>query len=65
VARNRIKRIVRESFRQRQDRLSGLDLVVLNHPAAGSASNAQMTDSLERHWARCAMATTSGSESNG
>ncbi len=29
VARNRLKRIVRESFRQQQDSLQGLDVVVI------------------------------------
>lgn len=51
--RNRIKRIIRESFRQQQASLAGLDIVVINQPAADSASNRQMFRSLESHWHRC------------
>jgi ribonuclease P protein component len=65
VARNRIKRIIRESFRQQNDRLSGLDLVVINGPATGSASNVEIAASLERHWQRCAAATTRELQANG
>ena len=53
VARNRIKRIIRESFRQNRTLLSGFDLVVINQPAAASADNRAMNESLERHWRRC------------
>ena len=53
TARNRIKRIIRESFRQQQDMLTGLDIVVINRPAATEASNREMFDSLEQHWQRC------------
>ena len=51
--RNRIRRIIRESFRQQQASLAGLDIVVINQPAAGSASNRQMFRSLDSHWRRC------------
>jgi ribonuclease P protein component len=53
TARNRIKRIIRESFRQHQALLSGLDIVVMNQPSAVSASNKELFDSLEGHWQRC------------
>jgi ribonuclease P protein component len=51
--RNRIKRIVRESFRHHQAALAGLDLVVLNQPATRNGNNRQLFDSLERHWQQC------------
>ena len=51
--RNRIKRIVRESFRQHQAELAGLDIVVINQPAAKGAANRQLFDSLSTHWQRC------------
>jgi ribonuclease P protein component len=51
--RNRIKRIIRESFRQHQAALAGLDIVVINQPAARTASNRQIFDSLEVHWRQC------------
>jgi ribonuclease P protein component len=52
-ARNRIKRITRESFRQHQDDLAGLDVVVMNSPATKLAGNRQLFDSLAGHWERC------------
>jgi ribonuclease P protein component len=51
--RNRIKRIIRESFRHHGARLAGLDVVVLNQPAATEAPNPALFESLERHWQRC------------
>jgi ribonuclease P protein component len=56
TARNRIKRVIRESFRQQQALLSGLDVVVINQSRAARASNEEMFDSLERHWQRCSRA---------
>jgi ribonuclease P protein component len=57
VARNRIKRQVRESFRAAQQGLGGLDLVILAQPPARDATNPELRSSLERHWqhvtARC------------
>jgi len=53
VGRNRLKRIVRESFRQQQMQMPGLDVVVLNQPAAGRASNQELFSSLEGHWRTC------------
>ena len=65
ASRNRIKRIVRESFRQQQELLSGLDIVVINQPGAGLASNTQLVDSLEQHWLRCSKANSQGPKKNG
>jgi ribonuclease P protein component len=53
TARNRIKRVIRESFRHNQEMLAGLDIVVINQPAASLAANSAMQESLERHWQRC------------
>jgi ribonuclease P protein component len=53
TGRNRIKRVVRESFRQHQATLAGLDVVVINEPAARAAGNQQLFDSLSTHWSRC------------
>ncbi|MEW5754858.1 MAG: ribonuclease P protein component [Pseudomonadota bacterium] len=52
VARNRIKRIVRESFRQHQQILAGLDIVVLSRGGAGERENPALFASLEHHWSR-------------
>jgi len=51
--RNRIKRVVRESFRLNQRQLEGLDIVVINQPATAGASNAELFASLSRHWLNC------------
>ena len=65
TARNRIKRIIRESFRQHQDQLSGLDIVVINQAGASQASNPQLFDSLDRHWQRCTRTKSEGPKTNG
>jgi ribonuclease P protein component len=48
VARNRIRRLVREAFRHRQQDLPALDLVVAARPRARTASNADLRADLER-----------------
>jgi len=52
-ARNRIKRVIRETFRHHQHELCGLDVVVINQPAATMAKNSEMQASLEQHFERC------------
>ncbi|MBL8260074.1 MAG: ribonuclease P protein component [Candidatus Competibacteraceae bacterium] len=54
AARNRLKRLARESFRQRQRQLGGLDCVVMARPSASEQANAVLFASLERHWRRFA-----------
>ena len=53
TARNRVKRVVRESFRGQQESLKDLDVVVINQPAAATATNRQLFASLDGHWRRC------------
>lgn len=50
VNRNRIKRIVRESFRLHQDRLPALDVVVNARSAARDADKKLLADKLTRCW---------------
>lgn len=52
VDRNRIKRIVRESFRLNQHRLGMLDIVVLARNSTKERTNQQLFASLEKHWNR-------------
>jgi ribonuclease P protein component len=50
TARNRLKRIARESFRQHLEILAGLDVVVLAQSGTADASNQALFDSLLKHW---------------
>ena len=50
VDRNRIKRLARESFRHETPADPPADYVVMCRPAARSAENAILLDSLSRHW---------------
>lgn len=50
VARNRIKRLTRESFRLSQHELPAVDVTVYARDAARSAKLADLRDSLEKHW---------------
>lgn len=54
VQRNRIKRLVRESFRLQQAMLDSLDLVVIGRAKLATQDNATLFESLQRHWARLA-----------
>jgi ribonuclease P protein component len=56
TGRNRIKRVIRESFRQNQTALAGRDIVVINQPAARAAGNQTLFDSLAGHWEKCQQA---------
>ena len=49
--RNRIKRLVRESFRQ-QHNLPVADMVVMARDVTAKASNQEIFDSLSQHWKR-------------
>ena len=52
VDRNRIKRIIRDSFRHKQAFLPATDLVVLAKPKTKFATNTELFASLEHHWDR-------------
>jgi len=53
TGRNRLKRVIRESFRRHKAELAGLDIVVLNRPMATQTENELLFKSLEKHWQRC------------
>jgi ribonuclease P protein component len=50
VQRNRIKRLVRESFREHQHELPNVDIVVNARAGVCNADPASIRRSLERHW---------------
>ena len=50
VRRNRIKRIIRESFRAHQEELRGLDVVVVSRPGISAIRDEAMPAVLARHW---------------
>jgi ribonuclease P protein component len=52
VARNRIKRHIRETFRHRQAELGGLDLVVIARPGIAAQSAPALNDALDKLWKR-------------
>ena len=52
VARNRVKRLIRNSFRVNRQHLSGLDIVVIGRPGIENKSNAELLNALARHWKR-------------
>lgn len=54
VGRNRVKRVIRDSFRRHQSLLVGLDIVVMSREGALKASNPELRKSLEAHWRRVA-----------
>ena len=62
-SRNRLKRIVRESFRRHRAELEGLDIVVLNQGGTHLADNRALFDSLAWHWSR-GRASRSGAKDN-
>jgi ribonuclease P protein component len=50
VMRNRLKRVIRESFRQVCTSLPSVDLVVIVKPGAGKIANPALRASLSKHW---------------
>jgi ribonuclease P protein component len=50
VRRNRLRRLIRESFRMHRQELPAVDVLVTARPPATAASNREVFASLERHW---------------
>src|SRR6056297_3585012 len=55
VQRNRLRRLVRETFRRRQADLPPLDLVVIAKPSAVAAPAPRLHQALETLWSRVAV----------
>lgn len=54
VDRNRVKRIIRESFRHSRGRLGAVDVVVLARDGTAGMSNRQLSGQLHGIWAEIA-----------
>ena len=54
VARNRIKRLIRESFRHHKNSLKNLDVVVIVRRGTDKLDNQGISLALEKHWQRLA-----------
>ena len=52
TARNRIKRLVRESFRHHQDKLKNVDIIVLTRNDISTQTNKQLLEKLSVIWQR-------------
>jgi ribonuclease P protein component len=63
VHRNRIRRIIRESFRQHQQQLPGLDIIVGLRSSPRDVDNAQLRRSLEKLWQKIHVACERSSAS--
>ena len=50
VARNRIKRVIRESYRHHREQICPLDIVILGRSGIASQTNTTLTTSLEKLW---------------
>ncbi len=62
VDRNRLKRLVRESFRQSRDSLKGYDIVVMNRDRCVHTGNKELQSALEEHWVK--LVTTKSTVNN-
>lgn len=65
VGRNRLRRLVRESFRRHAAGLPHVDLVVLARDATKSAANGELVTSLDKHWSRIESGATKPTGNNG
>lgn len=63
VERNRMRRLIRESFRLHQHALPALDIVIGLRATPGGADNAQLRRSLEKLWRKISDLCASSSAS--
>lgn len=58
VVRNRIKRIIRESFRYNQQKLDGKDIVVIVYPNILTLQNSELRQQIDRQWLKIISCST-------
>lgn len=54
VGRNRIKRVIRESYRVHQQMLNGLDIVIVGFHGVGELKKTELRCYLDREWVKLA-----------
>lgn len=52
VDRNRMKRVIRETFRAKQQQLVGIDVIVLARKGMNEVTNAALIEQLNNQWQR-------------
>ncbi len=62
VQRNRVKRVIRESFRLNQDLLKHLDIVILTRPGLGNLDNKVIDGKISRLWQELANKTRTSTD---
>jgi ribonuclease P protein component len=50
--RNRVKRLIRETFRVKQQQLSGIDVIVLSRKGMSDVTNTVLIEQLDLQWQR-------------
>lgn len=50
VVRNKIRRVIRESFRLNQDHLKGLDIIVIARAQCDTLNNIKLREGIEELW---------------
>jgi ribonuclease P protein component len=50
VDRNRLKRVIRESFRLNQDKIKGNDIIVFGYRGIENLTNFELQQCLEKNW---------------
>ncbi len=58
VVRNRMRRLIRESFRKCSAQIGNIDVIVLAKQSAQSQTNASLLGELNQHWQKLILASS-------